>query len=215
MLMDILMEALMSMDDESFDYVLESCDAEELEIITDAMEARFEDGPTKVSKDEAKRRIYTNLGSNHREEMKTNDDKFNDAARKIMYKEYANDKKILRKIGRDTSKSIATELDANVPKPKSRLLQPKYYAEDRPTALRNLRDNASRVENGKKIPGLSWARTHKVPGWTNNATGNTSTFNANRLRRSDADGPSAHDNYDRGANLAETYFKYKDASKKK
>lgn len=38
MLMDILMEALMSMDDESLDYVLESCDAEELEIISDAME---------------------------------------------------------------------------------------------------------------------------------------------------------------------------------
>ena len=38
MLMDILMEALMSMDDESLDYVLESCDAEELEIIDSAME---------------------------------------------------------------------------------------------------------------------------------------------------------------------------------
>ena len=39
MLMDILMEALMSMDDESLDYVLESCDSEELEIIDEAMEA--------------------------------------------------------------------------------------------------------------------------------------------------------------------------------
>ena len=39
MLMDILMEALMSMDDESLDYVLESCDAEELEIIDSAVEA--------------------------------------------------------------------------------------------------------------------------------------------------------------------------------
>ena len=39
MLMDILMEALMGMDDESLDYVLESCDSEELEIISDAMEA--------------------------------------------------------------------------------------------------------------------------------------------------------------------------------
>ena len=44
MLMDILMEALMSMDDESLDYVLESCDAEELEIISDAMErTEFDD----------------------------------------------------------------------------------------------------------------------------------------------------------------------------
>ena len=39
MLMDILMEALMGMDDESLDYVLGSCDSEELEIISDAMEA--------------------------------------------------------------------------------------------------------------------------------------------------------------------------------
>ena len=31
------MEALMSMDDESLDYVLESCDSEELEIIDEAM----------------------------------------------------------------------------------------------------------------------------------------------------------------------------------
>ena len=44
MLMDILMEALMTMDDESLDYVLESCDAEELEIISDAMErTEFDD----------------------------------------------------------------------------------------------------------------------------------------------------------------------------
>ena len=43
------MEALMSMDDESLDYVLESCDAEELEIIDSAMEARYEDGPTTVT----------------------------------------------------------------------------------------------------------------------------------------------------------------------
>ena len=49
MLMDILMEALMSMDDESLDYVLESCDAEELEIIDSAMEARYEEGPTTVT----------------------------------------------------------------------------------------------------------------------------------------------------------------------
>ena len=42
MLMDILMEALMSMDDESLDYVLESCNDEELEIISDAMEASTE-----------------------------------------------------------------------------------------------------------------------------------------------------------------------------
>ena len=49
MLMDILMEALMAMDDESLDYVLESCDAEELEIIDSAIEARFEDGPTTVT----------------------------------------------------------------------------------------------------------------------------------------------------------------------
>ena len=41
MLMDILMEALMSMDDESLDYVLESCDADELEIISDALEMTF------------------------------------------------------------------------------------------------------------------------------------------------------------------------------
>ena len=38
MLMDILMEALMSMDDESLDSVLESCSEEELEIIDSAME---------------------------------------------------------------------------------------------------------------------------------------------------------------------------------
>ena len=44
MLMDILMEALMSMDDESLDYVLESCDAEELEIISDAIETVSSDG---------------------------------------------------------------------------------------------------------------------------------------------------------------------------
>ena len=37
------MEALMSMDDESLDYVLESCDAEELEIISDAMEMKIAD----------------------------------------------------------------------------------------------------------------------------------------------------------------------------
>ena len=38
MLMDILMEALMSMDDDTLDSVLESCDSEELEIIDSAME---------------------------------------------------------------------------------------------------------------------------------------------------------------------------------
>ena len=43
MLMDILMEALMSMDDESLDYVLESCDDEELEIIDSAMEMKIAD----------------------------------------------------------------------------------------------------------------------------------------------------------------------------
>ena len=37
------MEALMSMDDESLDYVLESCDSEELEIISDAMEMLIPD----------------------------------------------------------------------------------------------------------------------------------------------------------------------------
>ena len=39
MLMDILMEALMSMDDDTLDSVLESCSAEELEIIDSAVEA--------------------------------------------------------------------------------------------------------------------------------------------------------------------------------
>ena len=43
MLMDILMEALMSMDDETLDSVLESCNAEELEIISDALEAADSD----------------------------------------------------------------------------------------------------------------------------------------------------------------------------
>ena len=58
--MDILMEALMNMDDESLDYVLESCDAEELEIISDAMEARFEDGPTVVKDKGAMKTDYIN-----------------------------------------------------------------------------------------------------------------------------------------------------------
>ena len=49
MLMDILMEALMVMDDETLNGVLESCDAEELEIIDSAIEARYEDGPTTVT----------------------------------------------------------------------------------------------------------------------------------------------------------------------
>ena len=62
MLMDILMEAFMSMDNESLDYVLESCDAEELEIISDAMEARFEDGPTIVPDKHA---MYDNLSDKH------------------------------------------------------------------------------------------------------------------------------------------------------
>ena len=44
MLMDILMEALMSMDDDTLDSVLESCDAEELEIIDSAMEMISSDG---------------------------------------------------------------------------------------------------------------------------------------------------------------------------
>ena len=39
MLTEILMESLMSMDDETLDYVLESCSEEELEIINGAMEA--------------------------------------------------------------------------------------------------------------------------------------------------------------------------------
>ena len=43
MLMDILMEALMNMDDETLDSVLESCDAEELDIISDAMEMKIAD----------------------------------------------------------------------------------------------------------------------------------------------------------------------------
>ena len=64
MLMDILMEALMSMDDESLDYVLESCDAEELEIISDAMEARFEDGPTKQASGITAVHARRNIGAN-------------------------------------------------------------------------------------------------------------------------------------------------------
>ena len=65
MLMDILMEALMNMDDETLDSVLESCDAEELEIISDAMEARFEDGPTVVKDKGAMRnRVIDNIDSN-------------------------------------------------------------------------------------------------------------------------------------------------------
>ena len=43
MLMDILMEALMSMDDESLDYVLESCDAEEIDFIDAAIEMKIAD----------------------------------------------------------------------------------------------------------------------------------------------------------------------------
>ena len=71
MLMDILMEALMAMDDESLDYVLESCDAEELEIISDAMEARFEDGPT-IEKDKSAmtNRVIDNIGTNIAERRK-------------------------------------------------------------------------------------------------------------------------------------------------
>ena len=68
MLMDILMEALMSMDDDTLDSVLESCDAEELEIISDAMEARYEDGPTVENDKKAmKKRIIDNLGRNYSE----------------------------------------------------------------------------------------------------------------------------------------------------
>ena len=44
MLMDILMESLMSMDDENLEYILESCDAEELEVISDAIETVSSDG---------------------------------------------------------------------------------------------------------------------------------------------------------------------------
>ena len=43
MLMDILMEALMSMDEDTLDSVLESCDSEELEIIDSAMEMKVAD----------------------------------------------------------------------------------------------------------------------------------------------------------------------------
>ena len=39
MLMDVIMESLLSMDDETLDYVLESCDDEELGLINDAMES--------------------------------------------------------------------------------------------------------------------------------------------------------------------------------
>ena len=71
MLMDILMESLMSMDDESLDYVLESCDAEELEIISDAMEARYEDGPTVVKDKSAMiNRVIDNIGTNIAERRK-------------------------------------------------------------------------------------------------------------------------------------------------
>ena len=50
MLMDILMEALMSMDDDTLDSVLESCDAEELEIIDSAMEMITSDGKHRQTK---------------------------------------------------------------------------------------------------------------------------------------------------------------------
>lgn len=39
MLTNILMEAIMSMDDETLDYVLESCDNDEIEFLNDAIEA--------------------------------------------------------------------------------------------------------------------------------------------------------------------------------
>ena len=70
MLMNILMEALMSMDDESLDYVLESCDAEELEIIDAAMEMTMADRndpdvqeymrKRKESREELMRRFHNN-----------------------------------------------------------------------------------------------------------------------------------------------------------
>ena len=44
MLTEILMEALMSMDDDTLDSVLESCDTEELEIIDSAIETISSDG---------------------------------------------------------------------------------------------------------------------------------------------------------------------------
>ena len=43
MLIDIVIEALTNMDDATLDSVLESCDAEELEIISDAMESANSD----------------------------------------------------------------------------------------------------------------------------------------------------------------------------
>ena len=70
MLMDILMEALMSMDEESLDSVLESCDAEELEIISDAMErTEFDENgkpiPTKnKNPEDTKDNILANIGNN-------------------------------------------------------------------------------------------------------------------------------------------------------
>ena len=44
MLMDILMESLMSMDEDTLDYVLESCSDEEIDIISSAMETISSDG---------------------------------------------------------------------------------------------------------------------------------------------------------------------------
>ena len=147
MLMDILMEALMSMDDESLDYVLESCDAEELEIISDAMEARFEDGPTVVDKKDLRRNILTTAGNNY-------------AERKLSKTDYT--KQIAERLGRDKiggstkyaggmNRLKIARLDTNFNKlnNEEKALKKRDYEEDRKEAVRGAKINSWSVGNGR------------------------------------------------------------------
>ena len=65
MLTEILMESLMSMDEDTLDYVLESCSDEEIELIDDMVtEARIEDGPTRRNPKRVNIDVLTNVGKN-------------------------------------------------------------------------------------------------------------------------------------------------------
>ena len=107
------MEALMSMDDDTLDSVLESCDSEELEIISDVMEARYEDGPTKqasgITAVHARRNIGANMISrgdfsthtDARSFYEEDRDKFNDSLKTIN-----SDRRTSKQQGKENARAI-------------------------------------------------------------------------------------------------------------
>ncbi len=114
MLMDILMESLLAMDEDTLNAVLESCSDAEIDIIDDmVMEARIEDGPTiqspTITDNEVSRNISENLKSRGWFKNQNDKDLYNDAAARLSnsYKTIKSDKRKAKQQGAENARKIS------------------------------------------------------------------------------------------------------------